>query len=155
MGSDTTSKAVQLYLAGKIRPFGERQGEMADKGADPKDIVVELPDRYSTQKCRYKLSFSFFLALPSFSLASSAIDISTEVARLMGTDCTANAASLQVHRKVVPLGERQRRMADAGLDPKDVEMILPDPYSTKKCCLKLPYVTSTAVCFAFPCLAGC
>jgi hypothetical protein len=65
-------------------------------------------------------------------LASLVVNISIEVAFLMGSGYSASAASYHVAARIVPFGQRQREMRDAGEDPINMETTLPDKYKCKQ-----------------------
>ena len=153
MGNDCTVNAASLQVHRTIMPLGERQREMADAGLDPSQVEIVQPGKYTNgwKKCCSKLSLRQTPSIVTVCLAFpclAAVNIAIEVASVMGTDCSANSLSLHINGKIQPFGQRQLEMRNAGLDPKDIEIVLPDKYTSgrKKCCSKLSFLPESLHC---------
>lgn len=68
--------------------------------------------------------FKFLKAQHSISLYDSRpyVNVSAEVARIFGTDCTPNGLRFQFTDRFKPVAKRQLDMLAAGEDPKDINL---------------------------------
>ena len=127
MGPDCTPGAAQVHMSRFVRPLGQVLKDMADKGEDPSSLDPHAMLKGKKQS-QYKHSLSSLTNAPSAFIACASavsvverigIGISPETALIMGPECTDQAVSSFIRKKIRPLGEKLSNLAHKGIDPND------------------------------------
>lgn len=121
MGTDVTATSVRGVIQNCIYNLGKQQIAFADSGRDPKD--VNLDSMYKKGSTSQSRTFPSSLHCTFVTwLLDIILIVSSEMARVLGSDITAKALTHQFAGRLKPLAKLMLSMADAGVETKDIDV---------------------------------
>ena len=122
-GSDATAGSLRIRFVRQVTPQVKRIQECVKAGGDRKDLNIGASEVSSIKGSNcWAISVSLIAQFLQPNNTLSFIDGRTEMARIFGSDCTANGLKFQFTDRIRPLGRQQLAMLNAGKDPKDLDL---------------------------------
>lgn len=116
-GSDATPGGIRWQMDTKFKPNVQALKAARDRGIDCKDVIFPAL-KPGGPGSGWEIFFSFTQHV--LHILEPLLMIHTELAAIMGSDCTPNGIKFQFTDRYKPIARKQLEMKASGLDPKDV-----------------------------------